>query len=308
MGEFTPQTETTPNNKETVVNLFRERMLRCGKPIAYLVYGSTGRGAPKTTSDVDSMLVFPDQAEPDFIQDAFIQQLPFDGFNHKHGLFTPEDLADLQNGNIDFVRVKGVSLEETVELQMYPWKSVVKACSIFGGDSTAGGKRIDRDYQVKDPVQTRPHQNFGDIKDTIYHKYPTLTATGQRIDNQEVGIRNSNGAWSQGITFNKLLAPKILIDQIGLQDYLDRKVLRGAIRALLFYNGLYVYGEGQKIIGVKKGALDYRLIFNLLRTHKTQQGEPETYQFGEQELSVLRQRYEDQVGRLLRDSNLQIFE
>jgi len=302
---------TTPEffgkeKKLEVVGRFKSAIEAFDKPKTYLLYGSFGRGVYTESSDIDSMLVFNDQNIDDFINENFFDALPFDPSQQLS--ISENDLSDLKNGAIDFLRIKGKSEDENVEFQLFPFSSIRKACGIFAPEIKGGTKRLNGNYTIDDKVQHRPTLTFSGER-IYFQKKPKLALSGRRIDITEIGSRPRKEApWIRGLTLGKLIAPKILIDELNFAEYLDAHVLRGIIRSLLFNLNLYVLDESGKPKGIKTDALDYHILFTLLRSHKGSDDEIESYQFGQEEETLLKKRFDQQLAAIIKDNRYQIYQ
>jgi hypothetical protein len=296
------QNET--DKKILVVEKMKDAIDHLGRPASFLLFGSVGRGHYQPDSDIDSMVIFRDEDADIFVSDGFLGLLPFD--SNTSGLFGDNDRADLQNKTIDFLRVKARSNNEDVEFQLFPLSSIRKAAGIFSAEIIAGTKRADDNYKISDSVQSRPTLNFKGDR-VYFEKSPKLAAGGNRIDISEVGTKRDDPAWIRGLTLGKLMAPKIVSDQLGITEYLDFHVMRGVIRALLYNLDLYVTDDTGEIIGIKRQALDYHILFNILHSHKTEDGTVENYQFGEDEEQNLKDRYDRQIADIIAKNGYEIF-
>jgi len=302
-GVFGPENHEV-DKKITIIEKMKDVIDHLDQPSAFLLYGSVGRGSYQPESDIDSIIVFRDEDLDHFVNNDFLSRLPFD--HEQENLFDDSDKEDLRDQTIDFLRVKARSNGEQIELQLFPFSSIRKAVGIFSSEIVAGTKRTDGNYEISDSVQARPTLNFRGDR-VYFKKSPNLASGGNRIDIFEVGTKKDDPAWIRGLTLGKLIAPKIVSDQLGVTEYLDFHVMRGIIRALLYNLNLYVTDDSGRIIGVKKQALDYHILFNILRSHKTEDGTVENYQFGEDEEQNLKNRYERQIADIIEKNNYKIF-
>lgn len=302
-GEFSPESNEL-DKKMLVVEKMKSAVDNFDQPASFLLFGSVGRGSYQPDSDIDSMVIFQDEDADIFVSDDFLGQLPFD--HNAKGLIDEHDRDDLQNQTIDFLRVKARSGDEKVELQLFPFSSIRNAAGIFSPEIVAGTKRTDGNYEISDSVQSRPTLNFRGDR-VYFEKSPKLASSGNRIDISEVGTKKDDPNWIRGLTLGKLIAPKIVCDQLGIAEYLDSHVLRGIIRALLYSLNLYVTDDTGKIIGVKQQALNYHVLFNILHSHKTEDGTVENYQFGKDEEQNLKDRYDRQITDIVEKNNYEVF-
>lgn len=302
-SEWSMYEQNEDDRKNFVVDKMKDAIDCFDQPASFLLFGSVGRGSYQPESDIDSIIVFRDEDLDYFVNDDFLGQFPFDHEQKK--LFDDSDKEDLRDQTIDFLRVKARSRGEQVELQLFPFSSIRKAAGIFSSEIVAGTKRTDGNYEISDSVQARPTLNFKG--DRIYfEKSPRLAASRKRIDISEIGTKKDDPAWIRGLTLGKLIAPKIVCDRLGIAEYLDSHVLRGIIRALLYNLDLYVANDAGKIVGVKKQALDYHVVFNILHSHKTEDGTVENYQFGEDEEQNLKDRYDRQIADIIAKNNYEV--
>ena len=241
-------------------------------PLAYLVFGSVGRGYYQCGSDIDSLIVFEDKDIDLFLSNKFLKQLPFDFL--PDNLIDNTDRNDLTEGKIDFLRIKGVFEGEDVEFQFFPFSTVEKVNKLNQTILTAGVKRIDNNYRISDAIQERQTVDFdGEI--IFYKKRPRLVQGGQRIDFSEIATHYHDSRLICGISTKKFLSPKILIDKISLTDFLDNYILRQIISLLL---------DTQKI-----EMADYLILSTLFINSQ--------YKFGIKEEELLFRRFNEQMQK-----------
>jgi len=239
-------------------------------PLAYLIFGSVGRGYYRRDSDIDSLIVFEDKDIDLFLSNEFIKQLPFDFL--PDNLIDNTDRNDLAERKIDFLRIKGVLEGEDVEFQLFPFSAVKKVNKLNQNVLIAGVKRLDNNYRISDLVQKRQTVDF-DGKITFYEKRPRLAQSGQRIDFSEIATHHHNSRLICGISTKKFLAPKVLVDKISLTDFLDNYLLRQIISLLL---------DTQKI-----KMADYLILSTLFINSQ--------HKFGTKEEMLLSQRFNEQM-------------
>jgi predicted nucleotidyltransferase len=291
--------------KQFIIEEFRKRLENISAPHAFLVYGSVGRGKCRKDSDIDTMLVFNDEDTKEFIDDDFLKSLPFDGEGGSADhIIENLDIKDLSEQKIDFLRIKGKSNGEVLELQLFPFSSVKKATTISGEDLVGGTKRLDEKFVIKDN-DPRPTITFTG-KVVNFLKNPRLASSGRRIDINEAGIKNSPDGWIRGLTAGKLIAPKIIEDTMDFSDFLDNKILRRFIKSILYNFGYYVYDKDGRVTGIKKEALDYRIINKLLINHKQEDRSGQVYEFGEVEEVTFKKRFDEQMARIIEDNGYKI--
>lgn len=264
------------NRKLKVIRKFEECLKRIEKPFCYLIYGSIGRGCYKIANDIDSMIIFKDSDIAFFIDNGFLNRLPFDYISN---LFDESDRKDLNEGIIDFLRVKGESMEEKVEFQMLPFSAIEKA---IGNQKVliVGTKKMNGDYAVKDIVQRRARGGLDlNGKFLSFEKNPCLATSGRRIDIREIGTQKNDFLKVIGLTLKKLLAPKIVVDTIEFSQYLDNKILGDIIISLLRHT----------CTGLEEAK--WTILSPLLKSHKNSA----FYKFGEKEQKILKQRFDCQI-------------
>lgn len=292
--------------KQEVIDKFKECFEDIRMPHAFLIFGSLGRGKSRPDSDIDSMLIFDDKDIEKFANDEFLKKLPFDENNWSADqIIDNTDTQDLFDRRLDFLRIKGVSNGEKLELQLFPFSSIKKATSVFGGDLVGGTKRSDQKYEVEEANRSRSTLTFTG-KMTNFFKNPRLARSGRRIDIDEVGIKNSPEGWVRGLTAGKLIAPKVVEDTIDFKNYLDNKILKGFIKSVLYNFDFYIRTENNKVIGIKKEALDYRIMNKLLIDHKSAGGEERVYEFGEAEEKDFKERFDIQMAHLIAENKYKV--
>jgi hypothetical protein len=302
-----PQEQERLLNKEKVIAEFKrqfETLIQV--PFAYLVYGSVARGAAKPGSDIDSMLVFHRIDGAELFKDDMISSLPFERPDQagQQKFFEKDDLSDIESGRLDFIRIEGQSMGEEIELQLFPLESLEKACTLGGGDLMAGKKNLDGAYNPPDPQKTSIEQTYLGQK-ISFEKKPRLAESGKRIDTRESGITAYGNDYTRGVTLEKLICPRIVTDKIGIEQFLDEKVLRNLILRILSYRKLFVSDQEGRPIGIKKDDLDYRMVVDFLKIAKTNKPDDE-FGFGQKEERELKDRFEKQIVEIVRSNNLKV--
>ena len=117
------------NKKYAVVKEFTSNLERIKLPMTFLVFGSVGRGKPLPSSDIDAMIVFRDSELAEFINDDFVNILPFDQLiGGSANIIKEADVSDLRGGLIDFLRLKGSGSGEKIEIQLFPFYPALNQC------------------------------------------------------------------------------------------------------------------------------------------------------------------------------------
>jgi len=305
-GEDLQEQESLLNKERVIAEFKRQFEVLIQVPFAYLVYGSVARGAAKPSSDIDSMLVFHRNNDTEIFKDDVISSLPFErpGQAGQQNIFEMDDLSDIDSGKLDFIRIEGHSMGEEIELQLFPLESLEKACTLGGGDLTAGKKNLDGVYNPPDPQKTSIEQTYSGQK-VPFEKKPHLAGSGRRIDTLESGIVACGEDYTRGVTLEKLICPRIVIDKIGIEQFLDEKVLRSLILRILSYRKLFVTDREGMPVGIKQDDLDYRMVVDFLKIAKTNKPDDE-FKFGQKEERELKDRFEKQIGEIIRSNNLKV--
>jgi len=261
------------DKKQRIVRQFQNVLQNY--PLAYLIFGSVGRGCYQYNSDIDSLIVFQDKDINLFLSNEFIRQLPLDFL--PNNLLDETDRNDLANRKIDFLRIKGVSKGKKIEFQLFPFSTVEKVNRLNQAIFTAGIKRSNNDYEISDPVQKRQTVDFSG-RTVFYEKRPRLSQSGQRIDFSEIATHYHSSRLICGVSAKKFLAPKVLIDKISLTDFLDNYILRQIIILLL---------NTQKL-----ETADYHILFTLFINSQQE--------FGIEEERLLSERFNKQMCSIKR--------
>ena len=221
-------------------------------PYSLLVYGSTGRGLPKETSDIDLLIIFRGADTDGFINDDF---LPLVGFDGRNSVFDRENSADIKSGGLDFLRLSGKKGGIEIELQFFPLETVRRACGALHTELLVGKKKCEGEYALKNQKPVTIAETFRG-KTFLFQTNPVLSPAGQRINVRDIGFIRREGDWSRTITSEKFLFANTFSDSLGIQSFLDNFVLRTFIRTMVYYSDLYVRNNDGKIIGFKNKILN----------------------------------------------------
>lgn len=72
------QCDSAIEKKYKILENFKECLDALNLPLAFLTFGSIGRGKSYPESDIDCMVIFKDEDLEKFINNDFLNQLPFD--------------------------------------------------------------------------------------------------------------------------------------------------------------------------------------------------------------------------------------
>ncbi len=310
MNEFThyePGEFERVQNKERVVSEFQQQLESAiPTPFSYLVYGSMARGVAKSESDIDSMVVFPMNDTGRVLQDRVIYSLPFERppSDNLSDFYDESDRDDILKGNLDFLRIEGRSMGEEVELQFFPLESLIKACTPGGGNLTAGKKNLEGEYYITDPQKTSIEQTYRGQRFT-FMKGPRLAPSGRRIDTMECGLMEHQGDTTRGVSLEKLLCPRMLVDRLGLREFIDNRVLKDFVFRVLQSTHLFVYDQDGHMVGIKKQSLDHSAIMEFLGTTKTNQPDAR-FELGTTQEVDFKSRLTAQLHRIIQENSLKI--